>query len=143
MNRPATSRAAAGAVAVVSGALFGAGLVVSGLANPVKVLNFLDLAGTWDPSLAIVMAVGVAVTFTGYRLLRQREGPWFADTFQWPTRRDIDARLVGGAALFGVGWGVAGYCPGPALTALTINPPEGFVFVTALVAGLLLARRLA
>lgn len=143
MSTSTGSRTGALAGAAVSGLLFGAGLVVSGLANPVKVLNFLDVAGAWDPSLAVVMGVGVVVTFLGYRVLRKRPAPWFAESFHWPTRRDIDARLVAGAALFGIGWGIAGYCPGPALTALTINPPEGVIFVAALAAGLLFARRLS
>src|SRR5262245_25695566 len=99
------------------GLLFGLGLVVSGMINPAKVLNFLDLFGTWDPTLAIVMASAVAVTFIGYRLARRRNRPLLADRFHIPEALAVDRPLLLGSAVFGVGWGLAAYCPGPALAA--------------------------
>src|SRR5690606_286226 len=98
------------------GLLFGLGLVVSGMANPAKVLNFLDLFGTWDPSLAFVMGGAVFVAFFGYRLALRRGSPVVGETFHLPNRSDIDRRLIVGPALFGFGWGLGGFCPGPALT---------------------------
>ena len=125
---------------LLAGLLFGLGLVVSGMADPAKVLNFLDVAGTFDPSLAFVMAGAVAVTFAGYRLALRREKPVFDSTFHLPAATRIDARLLGGAALFGLGWGLAGFCPGPALTSLTLAAPGTLVFVPAMLAGMALAR---
>jgi hypothetical protein len=124
----------------VAGVVFGIGLVISGMANPAKVQNFLDLFGTFDPSLAFVMAAAVAVTFVGYRLAFSRPAPVLAERFQLPTRTDIDARLVGGAALFGVGWGLGGYCPGPALAALPLLATGTLAFLPALLLGLLIAK---
>ena len=126
--------------AAVIGLLFGLGISISGMINPAKVVNFFDLAGTWDPSLAFVMAGALAVTLVGYRLVLRRPAPVLAARFQLPTRRDIDARLVGGAALFGLGWGIAGFCPGAALPALGTGRLEVLVFVAALILGLLAAR---
>ncbi len=120
----------------ICGLIFGLGLIVSGMSNPAKVLNFLDLAGTWDPSLAFVMGGAVAVTFIGYRLSLSRTGPVFAGRFQMPTATDIDAPLVAGAALFGVGWGLGGFCPGPALTALPLAATGTLVFVPCMLIGL-------
>lgn len=125
------------------GLLFGVGLVVSGMSNPAKVLNFLDLFGTFDPSLAFVMGGAVIVAFIGFRLARTRIRPVLAPAFQVPTRRDIDARLVAGAALFGIGWGLGGFCPGPALTALGLGAPGTLVCVPAMLAGMWGARLLA
>ena len=125
-------------LALLSGALFGAGLVVSGMSNPNKVLNFLDLLGPWDASLLVVMMVAVPVTAVGFRLAWSRNAPLCGGDFQNPPGRHVDGRLLGGAALFGVGWGVAGYCPGPALTAVLIAPHEGLLFVGAMLAGGLL-----
>ena len=124
--------------ATLAGALFGAGLVVSGMSNPNKVLNFLDPLGPWDPSLLLVMAAAVAVSFIGFRLAWRQNRPWCDETFQLPTATRPDRRLLLGAALFGLGWGLAGYCPGPALTALVIAPQEAFWFVAAMLAGMLL-----
>ena len=105
-------------IALLIGALFGTGLVVSGMSNPANVLNFLDIAaiptGTWDARLMFVMGGGVLVTALGFPWLMRRARPLFADKFAWPTASAIDQRLIFGAALFGVGWGLAGYCPGPA-----------------------------
>lgn len=120
----------------VSGLVFGLGLVVSGMANPAKVLNFLDLAGTWDPSLAFVMAGAVVVTFIGYRLVRTRRSPVLMDNFDLPASKQIDLPLVGGAAIFGIGWGIGGFCPGPALTSLSLLAPGTLVFVAAMLIGI-------
>lgn len=125
------------------GLLFGAGLALGGMTDARVVLGFLDLAGTWDPRLLLVMGGGLAVTALGVRLAERRGRPFLADHLQLPTARDLDAKLIGGAALFGVGWGVAGYCPGPGLAALAINPGEALVFVPALLAGSWLAKRSA
>jgi hypothetical protein len=125
---------------LVSGLVFGLGLVVSGMIDPAKVLNFLDVAGSWDPSLAFVMAGAVAVTFAGYRLVHTRARPLLAERFDLPARRDIDARLMSGAAIFGLGWGLGGYCPGPAVTALGLGAPGTIVFVAAMLAGMWAAR---
>ena len=127
---------------LLCGLIFGIGLVVSGMSNPAKVLNFLDLAGTWDPSLAFVMAGAVAVTFAGYKLTQARQHPFFADTFHMPTTRDIDARLLAGAACFGLGWGLGGYCPGPAVTALALGAKGTLIFVPCMLLGMWAARAL-
>lgn len=127
--------------AMAAGLIFGLGLIVSGMANPAKVLNFLDLFGTWDASLAFVMGGAIAVALAGFRLLARRSKPLFADKFNWPTRSDLDARLIGGAATFGVGWGLVGFCPGPAITALTVGAASTFIFVPAMLAGMWIARR--
>lgn len=119
-----------------SGLVFGLGLVVSGMADPAKVLNFLDLAGSWDPSLAFVMAGAVVVTFVGYRLAFARKAPLLMESFDVPSAKDIDLRLVGGAAMFGIGWGIGGLCPGPALTALPLLAPGTLVFVPAMLIGI-------
>ena len=125
------------------GLLFGIGLVVSGMADPAKVLNFLDLFGTWDPSLAFVMGGAVFVAFVGYRLVLTRERPIIGSTFHLPTRNDIDARVVAGPAIFGIGWGLGGFCPGPALTAIGLGATGALVFVPAMVVGMWAARLLA
>ncbi|MDQ0314449.1 DUF6691 family protein [Amorphus orientalis] len=120
----------------LSGLLFGLGLVVSGMANPAKVLSFLDLFGAWDPSLIFVMGGAVVVTFVGYRLVLKRSAPMFMSGFDLPGTRLIDARLVLGAMVFGIGWGIGGYCPGPALTALPLLAPGTLVFVPAMLVGI-------
>ncbi|MCK0196930.1 YeeE/YedE family protein [Ancylobacter sp. 6x-1] len=130
------------AVNLALGLLFGIGLIVAGMSDPAKVLNFLDLAGSFDPSLALVMAAALAVTFIGYRLAFRRARPMLAPRFELPTRRDIDARLVGGAALFGIGWGLSGFCPGPALVSLGLSAPGTLAFVPAMLAGMWAARAL-
>ncbi len=131
------------ALQLLSGLLFGVGLVVSGMADPAKVQNFLDLAGIWDPSLAFVMAGAVAVTMAGYRLVLSRPRPWCAPSFDLPAARAIDRRLILGPAVFGIGWGLAGFCPGPALTSLGLGAPGTLMFVPAMLAGMALARWLA
>lgn len=129
------------------GLIFGLGLLISGMSDPAKVLNFLDLAGigsgTWDPSLAFVMAGAVAVTFVGYNLIQRRPRPLFAEKFHLPTKAELDIRIISGPAIFGVGWGLAGFCPGPALTALGYGSAAAVIFVVAMTAGMLLARWLA
>jgi uncharacterized membrane protein YedE/YeeE len=129
------------------GLLFGLGLLLSGMSNPAIVLNFLDLggipAGTWDPALAFVMIGAVAVAFAGFRLLRHRQRPLFGGSFHWPARRDLDARILVGPAIFGIGWGLAGFCPGPAFVALGYATPASAVFMAAMMAGVAAARRLA
>ena len=124
------------------GLIFGVGISISGMANPAKVLNFFDLAGTWDPSLIFVMGGAVAVAFLGYRIVLRRPAPLIASRFHLPDNPRIDARLLGGAALFGVGWGIAGFCPGGALPALGTGRFEVFAFVAALIAGIFAAKGL-
>ena len=119
-----------------TGLVFGIGIAISGMMNPAKVLNFFDIAGTWDLSLAFVMGGAVAVTFIGYRLVWRRATPLFEDRFQVPNSNVIDARLVGGSALFGIGWGLAGFCPGPALMNLATGHAEVWLFVAAMLAGM-------
>ena len=128
------------AAAYAIGLVFGLGIAISGMINPAKVLNFFDVAGAWDPSLAFVMAGALAVTFVGYRLVLARPAPLLENRFQVPTNRTIDLRLVGGAALFGVGWGIAGFCPGGALPALGAGMAEVYGFVAAVVLGILIAK---
>ena len=127
----------------VIGLIFGLGLVVSGMSNPAKVLNFLDLAGSWDPSLAFVMGGAVIVTFIGYRIVLQRKAPIFDTKFHVPTRTDVDTRLIVGPALFGIGWGLGGFCPGPALTAIGLGAPGTLIFVPAMLVGMWVARLMA
>jgi uncharacterized protein len=122
--------------ALVSGLLFGAGLALSGMVNPAKVLNFLDLAGTFDPTLLFVLGGAVVTTFIGYKLVLPSQ-PLFAERFRWPTKTDIDGRLVAGAAIFGVGWGLSGFCPGPAIGAVVSLRLEPFVFIAAMAIGML------
>lgn len=122
------------------GFVFGLGIMVSGMINPAKVLNFFDIAGTWDPSLAFVMGGALAVTVLGYRFILRRPSPILAESFRLPTKTEIDLRLVGGAAVFGVGWGIAGFCPGGSLPAIGTGQTNVLVFVGALVAGILLAK---
>lgn len=130
------------AATLLVGLIFGTGIAVSGMANPAKVLNFFDVAGTWDPSLAFVMGGALAVTFVGYRFVLKRPAPVFDRRFHLPARRDIDLPLIGGSALFGVGWGVTGFCPGGAIPALGLGSGQALVFVASMVAGILLARLL-
>jgi uncharacterized protein len=126
----------------VIGLIFGLGISLSGMANPAKVLNFFDVAGSWDPSLAFVMGGALATTFLGYRLIFRRPAPLLDAGFHLPTTKAIDARLIGGSAVFGIGWGISGFCPGGALPALGTGAADVFAFVAALVAGLFIARGL-
>lgn len=124
------------------GLVFGTGIVVSGMANPAKVQNFFDITGSWDPSLAFVMAGAVTVTFVGYRIVLRRASPLFELSFEIPKNRTVDARLLFGSGIFGIGWGLAGFCPGGALPALGALDARVFIFVAALIAGMLIARAL-
>jgi uncharacterized membrane protein YedE/YeeE len=135
------TRNARALAALGSGLVFGAGLVVSGMTKPEKVIGFLDLFGAWDASLAFVMLGAIAVHFVAHRLVRGRSAPLLAPRFALPTRRDIDMKLVVGAAVFGVGWGLAGYCPGPGLVAAA-SGGGAVVFVAALLAGTWLTAQL-
>lgn len=121
----------------ISGLIFGLGLVISGMSNPAKVLNFLDLFGTFDPSLLFVMGGAIGVVFVGYKLVLRREQPILGDLFQIPTRKDIDKNLVIGAAFFGIGWGIGGFCPGPALTAIFLGSEGILYFLPAMLVGLI------
>jgi uncharacterized membrane protein YedE/YeeE len=123
--------------ALLAGLIFGLGLVVSHMIDPAKVLGFLDIAGSWDPSLAFVMIGAIPVAAIGFRATRARRAPVLDIEFHGPGRTRVDARLVIGSALFGVGWGLVGYCPGPALTALALGRWQSFVFVAAMLAGML------
>jgi len=126
----------------VIGLIFGIGISISGMANPAKVLNFFDVAGTWDPSLALVMGGALIVAFFGYRVVLRRPAPMIDATFHLPDNPRIDARLLGGAVVFGIGWGIAGFCPGGALPALGTGQFEVLAFVTALIAGIFAAKGL-
>mgnify|MGYP000311826769 CR=1 FL=1 len=129
--------------ALVFGAIFGLGIAISGMINPAKVLNFFDIAGSWDPSLAFVMAGALAVAMPGYALvLRRRARPLLAPTFSLPARKIIDRQLVGGAAVFGIGWGIAGFCPGGALPALALFDRDTVLFLAAMIAGMVAARQI-
>lgn len=128
-------------IGFATGGLFGAGLLVSGMTRPSKVLGFLDLAGAWDPSLLFVMAGAILVFAIGYRLVVRQDAPLLAPRFDLPARRAIDRRLVVGAGLFGVGWGLAGFCPGPSLVAAGSGGLTALIFVAAMTAGMLLQSR--
>lgn len=129
------TRAALGALA--AGVLFGAGLVVSGMTLPSKVTGFLDVTGRWDASLALVMVGAIVVHAVLYRMIRRRSSPLFDERFHVPTRSDLDGKLVAGAALFGVGWGLGGFCPGPGLVSLGAGQGGAVVFVATMVLGML------
>jgi uncharacterized protein len=121
---------------LLAGLVFGVGLILSGMADPAKVLGFLDLAGAWDPSLALVMAGAIAVGLPAFALARRRSQSLLDAPMRLPTARQVDRRLVGGSLLFGIGWGIAGLCPGPALVALGMGLAPALVFVAAMVAGM-------
>ncbi len=125
-------------VSFISGLLFSVGLAVAGMTQPGKVVAFLDVAGDWDPSLAFVMMGAIAVYFLANRLIQKRAMPWVGSMFHLPTRRDIEPRLVVGAGLFGIGWGLAGYCPGPGLSSLGTGTVNAFAFVASMSVGMLL-----
>ena len=121
---------------LLAGLVFGLGLIVSGMADPAKVLGFLDLAGAWDPSLAFVMAGAIAVGALAFAVARKRTVSFLGATMNLPTSRDIDGRLVIGSVVFGIGWGVAGFCPGPGLVALGMGEVKALVFVVAMLVGM-------
>ncbi|MGB0954976.1 MAG: DUF6691 family protein [Panacagrimonas sp.] len=131
-----------GLTALISGLLFGAGLSIGGMTDPAKVIGFLDLAGAWDPSLAFVMGAALCITVPSFQLLGKSEKPLLEARFFRPTRTDLDVRLLAGATLFGVGWGIAGFCPGPAIASLSSGSPLVIAFVLAMMAGMWLADRI-
>lgn len=140
-NRPRTDRLIRRiAPPVASGTLFGAGLAISGMTDPSRVKGFLDIFGQWDPTLAFVMAGAVLVTAIAWRIRQRMPRPLFGPVFAFPTRRDIDAPLVIGAIMFGVGWGLAGLCPGPAVAALALRPLAILPFIAAMLAGMVAHR---
>lgn len=129
--------------ALIVGLVFGVGLTVSGMINPAKIIGFLDIAGRWDPSLLVVMLSALVVSFVGYRIVLAREKPAFEPSFQLPTKTAIDRPLLVGSALFGAGWGLSGLCPGPAVSAAALGKGEVYVFLVALLAGMVLKDGLA
>ncbi len=128
--------------ALLAGTLFGIGLTVSQMINPEKVLSFLDFFGAWDPSLALVMLGAVGVSAVVFRLALKQPRPVLAKAFQVPSRSDVDGRLIAGGVIFGLGWGLVGWCPGPAIASLALAHVESFIFVAAMIAGMLLYRLL-
>jgi uncharacterized membrane protein YedE/YeeE len=129
-----------GFAALGIGMLFGVGLTISGMVRPLKVVGFLDVAGAWDPTLGFVMGGALAVTALAFPQILRRGGPLWAEAFSLPTRRDLDMRLVVGSALFGIGWGLGGFCPGPALASLALGASGAWIFAAAMAAGVLLHR---
>jgi uncharacterized protein len=127
-------------VGLIAGFIFGLGLCLSGLADPAVVQGFLDVAGAWNPTLLFVMGAGLVVTLIGYRLVFGRGRPLFSPSFNLPTAKAIDAPLISGAVTFGIGWGLAGYCPGPAVVSLASGRTEVFVFVTTMITGMVAVR---
>ena len=126
--------------AYIVGLVFGLGISLSGMANPAKVINFFDIAGAWDPSLAFVMGGAVVITFLGYRWVFTRARPVLESSFQLPGKSTVDKRLASGAVIFGIGWGLAGFCPGGALPVVGTAMPEVLMFMAALIAGIVLTR---
>ena len=125
---------------LVSGTLFGGGLALGGMTNPARVRGFLDIFGNWDPTLAFVMGGAVIVMAIAWRIQARLAHPLFAPKFALPTRTDLTPKLIGGSALFGIGWGIAGLCPGPAVAALVIEPVSAAIFVAAMIAGMGIVR---
>ena len=121
---------------LISGLLFGAGVTISGMVNPMKVLNFMDISGQWDATLIIVMGAGLAVTLAGYRLVFRRMAPSFEPRFKLSVKKSIDLKLLVGATLFGLGWGISGFCPGPAVASVVFGRAESITFVVAMAAGM-------
>ncbi len=128
--------------ALVRGLIFGAGLGLAGMLNPAKVAGFLDLFGNWDPSLAFVMGGGILVNAAGHQLMRRRPSPLFADSFQLPLSQAIDRPLLIGSGIFGIGWGLAGLCPGPVVASLLLNPAGMIPFILLLLAGLWVGQKI-
>ena len=117
---------------LLAGVLFGCGLTVSQMINPAKVISFLDISGNWDPSLAFVMGAALTITSIGYRTVLKRKIPLLVDKFQLPSRGDADAKLIFGASIFGIGWGIAGLCPGPAIASISFGGNNSIIFVTTM-----------
>ena len=129
-------------LALAAGLIFGIGLIAGGMTDPAKVKGFLDLAGSWDPSLALVMGGGIAIGLFAFALARKQKVSWSGDPIDLPTNNRIDARLLMGGALFGAGWGIGGFCPGPALVALGSGLMPAAIFVVAMLAGMLIHDRI-
>jgi uncharacterized membrane protein YedE/YeeE len=129
-------------IALISGLVFGLGLIAAGMTDPSKVKGFLDLTGLWDPSLALVMGGAIGVGVFAFAAARRRERSWTGERIELPTSTVIDARLLGGGVLFGVGWGIGGFCPGPAIVSLGSGLPAAALFVVAMLAGMLVHDRL-
>ena len=129
-------------LALAAGLIFGIGLIAGGMTDPAKVKGFLDLAGAWDPSLALVMGGGIAIGLFAFALARKQKVSWSGDPIDLPTNNRIDARLLMGGALFGAGWGIGGFCPGPALVALGSGLMPAVIFVVAMLAGMLIHDRI-
>ena len=125
---------------LIAGLIFGLGLVISGMINPAKIQNFLDITGSWDPSLAFVMGAALIVTGLGFAVLKTSSRPLFDTRFKWPTRTDLDPRLISGSVTFGAGWGLAGFCPGPALSAAALGAGPVYIFLIAMMTGIALWR---
>ncbi|WP_024899783.1 YeeE/YedE family protein, partial [Brucella rhizosphaerae] len=128
--------------ALASGAIFGFGLSMSGMLDPVRVRGFLDIFGVWDPSLAFVLGGAVIVASIGVQITKRMQHPTFDNSFHVPTRRRIDARLIIGSALFGLGWGIGGFCPGPAVASLSMGLPQTVLFVIAMLVGMIVHDRI-
>lgn len=127
---------------LASGLIFGIGLTISGMVNPGKIINFLDLAGSFDATLIFVMGAAVIITALGYYFVLKQKQPLFADHFHLPTVKDIDLRLIGGSALFGIGWGLSGFCPGPAISSLAFGHSKSIIMLIAMAIGAYFARLL-
>ena len=127
-------------IALIAGTTFGVGLTISGMVNPERVLGFLDITGDWDPALALVMLGALTVTVPTFVLSRRRLQPILAETFQWPIKSAIDTRLIVGAVVFGAGWGIAGYCPGPGLASMLLGYGESYWFVVSMMLATWLSR---
>jgi uncharacterized membrane protein YedE/YeeE len=128
-------------LAAVSGVIFGLGLIIAGMANPAKVLAFLDLAGAWDPSLALVMAGAIGIAILPFTVLKKKTKSWSGEPMRFPTKKVIDKRLIIGSLLFGIGWGIAGICPGPSIVLLGMGITKGAAFVVMMCCGMWLADR--
>lgn len=129
-------------IALLSGILFGAGLALSHMIDPNKVLNFLDVTGHWDPSLLFVMLGAVSVAMIAFRFILKRSAPLWSTSFQLPQKKSLDLQLISGAAIFGIGWGMSGYCPGPSVTGLSLFSLESVIMVLAIYLGFFVAHRL-
>jgi len=129
-------------ITLITGLIFGIGLIMSGMTNPAKVQNFLDLFGKWDPSLAFVMGGAIFIAMPGFWLIQKRQSPFFEKQFYIPIKRELDFRLIVGAAIFGIGWGLGGFCPGPAITSILTGNKGTLLFITTMLIGMVLAKSL-
>ena len=129
-------------ITLITGLIFGIGLIMSGMTNPAKVQNFLDFFGNWDPSLALVMGGAIFITMPGFWLVQKRQSPFFEKLFYFPTKVDLDFRLLVGAAIFGIGWGLGGFCPGPVVVSISNGSTGTILFVITMLIGMVLAKLL-